>query len=299
MPVQRRRHTAALATVLSGFLLFAGLLLASPADAGTGADEQSFVQMINQTRAGAGLPPLTVHPELTRQARSWASSMANTDQLAHAPDISRGISAPWTVLGENVGVHGVRDIGQLHAAFVASPGHYANIVDARYTYVGVGVVVTAEGKLWTTHRFMTTAEPAPTTSPPTTSPPTTAAPTTAAPRPPTTAAPTTNRSTTTTAPRAPKVPTTLVDRATSAPTTSTTSPQSALTRSTAADVGTDGPPAGDAVASTGGIGEAWPDEQAPAATADGSDIEPVAAGPGRPDLATVEQMLIDLIEAGI
>ena len=169
MPLPRPRHTT-LATVLAGFLLVVGLLLAAPADAGTAADEQLFVQLINQTRAGAGLAPLTVHPELTQQARSWSSSMSGTDQLAHAPDISRGISAPWTVLGENVGVHGVHDVNQLYAAFVASPGHYANIIDPRYTYVGVGVVVTPEGKLWTTHRFMGTAEPAPTTSPATTAP---------------------------------------------------------------------------------------------------------------------------------
>ena len=113
MPVPRSFRTV-LASLLAALVLIVGLLLAAPADAGTGADEQRFVQLINQTRAGAGLPPLRVHPELTAQARSWASSMAGADRLAHASDISRGISAPWTVLGENVGVHGPHPIPSWH-----------------------------------------------------------------------------------------------------------------------------------------------------------------------------------------
>ncbi len=321
MPVQRPRHTT-LASLVTSLLLIAGLIVAAPADAGTAADEQRFVQLINRTRAGAGLPPLAVHSELRGQARSWAASMAGTGQLAHAPDISVGISAPWTVLGENVGVHGIPDVDQLYAAFVASPSHYANIVDARYGFVGVGVVVTESGELWTTHRFMATAE-APTT-PPTTAPPTTASPTTASPTtvPPTTARPTTTSPTT--VPPTTASPTTASANAGAPPTTAPPATSAADTwarfapptdahawdlppiSTTAPEPAT--PPADDPQRTSPGaagstIDEA--DEQAPGPTGDpvgwdvDPEIEPVRAGPGRPDIEAVEQLLVDLIDAGI
>lgn len=194
----RRSPASPLAVLIVIVTLLAGLVVSPAADAGALEHEQQFIQLINQTRAAAGVPPLTVHPELTIEARAWAQSMAASGTLAHAGDISKGITAPWTVLGENVGVHGVEDVPALHDAFVASPGHHQNLVDARFRHVGVGVVVTEEGKLWTTHRFMATAEPStgPTT---TTAPPTTVAPTTTAAAP-TTVPPTTTPVSTTVAP---------------------------------------------------------------------------------------------------
>ncbi len=321
MPVQRPRHTT-LASLVTSLLLIAGLIVAAPADAGTAADEQRFVQLINRTRAGAGLPPLAVHSELRGQARSWAASMAGTGQLAHAPDISVGISAPWTVLGENVGVHGIQDVQQLYAAFVASPSHYANIVDARYGYVGVGVVVTEDGELWTTHRFMATAD-APTTTSPTTAPPTTAPPTTVAPTTPPTTTPSTTPSTTgpastvspTTPSTRPSTTATATAPATSPGDTSTTPPSAEASiwdlPPGGGRAGGPAEPVGDhtgrtsAHATEPGIDEAGPDEQAPAPTGgrwlDGpdTDVEPVRAGPGRPDIEAVERLLVDLIDAGI
>ena len=41
-------------------------------------------------------------------------------------------------------------------AFIASPGHYANIVDPEFTHIGVGVIRDPDNpaRLFTTHRFM-------------------------------------------------------------------------------------------------------------------------------------------------
>ncbi len=174
---------------------------AGPVSAAPNDDERVFVQLINQIRAEIGLHPLTVDAELTTAARSWSSTMADDDSLAHSPDMAAGVSAQWTILGENVGVHGIHDLSELFQAFVDSPSHYRNLIDPRFHYVGVGVVHAPNGKLWTTHKFMATSTSAPTattdsappatpapTVPPTTTPQT-AAPTTAAPttKPPVTA----------------------------------------------------------------------------------------------------------------
>lgn len=156
-----------------------------------GAAEGDFVARINQLRASRGLGTLTVDPELTAVARQWAATMAGQGRIFHASDLSQGVGADWQKLGENVGVG--NDVPRLFQAFVDSPSHLANLVDPSFTRVGVGVV-NAGGRLYTAHRFMALAPPAPpTTAPPSTVAPTTAAPTTVPPTttPPTTVAPTT------------------------------------------------------------------------------------------------------------
>ncbi len=290
MTIHRTIRPALALLVAAVLAVSATVLAAGPTSAGAG-DEQRFIQLINQTRAAAGLPALSVHPELTAQARAWASSMAANDQLAHSADISVGITAPWTVLGENVGVHGIRDVDQLHGAFVASPGHYANLVDDRYRYVGVGVVVTESGKLWTTHRFMATAEPA--TTPPTTSPQTTTGPTSS----PTTTQPPTTSPTTIPAPTTP-VPTTA-----SPATAPTTGPSNSAPPGTSpAEADATGPGTTATTATTSRVRADDGDELAPGPVAgDDGEFEVVAppVGPGPDDVDTVERLLDDLVVAGI
>ena len=116
--------------------------------------------------------------------------MAGQGRIFHTSNLSNGITANWVKLGENVGVGA--DVAVLFQAFVDSPTHYANLVDPRYTTIGVGVVVSGD-RIFTAHRFMAVEPVAPPPPPPPppapTVPPTTAPPVTAAP--PTTAVPTT------------------------------------------------------------------------------------------------------------
>jgi len=149
-----------------------------PASA-TADEEAQFVAALNQVRAGVGLPALTVNAELVGLARQHSQVMADAGQIFHSDPISAGYTGPWAKLGENVGVGA--NVQVLVDAFVASPGHYANIVDPAFTQIGVGVVW-RDNALYTTHRFLQLPDtPPPTTAPPTTtSPPVTTAP---APRP--------------------------------------------------------------------------------------------------------------------
>lgn len=168
------------------------------------ADESSFIAQVNATRASVGLPALQPDVQLTNLARGWAGSMRDGVCgegvfICHASPISAGVTHPWAKLGENVGTG--PDVGSVMQAFIASPGHYANVVDPEFTHIGVGVVWDGN-RMYTTHRFMklqsstptttttapTTTSAAPTTTTPNTSPTTTAPPNTAAP---TTAPPTT------------------------------------------------------------------------------------------------------------
>ncbi|MGF1599830.1 MAG: CAP domain-containing protein, partial [Acidimicrobiales bacterium] len=160
------------------------LIAQSPAGASPASDEGTFVALINDYRASNGLPALVVDNQLTGLARQWAGNMAARDTLDHAGDLSVGVSTDWDVLGENVGVHSVHDLTALFQAFVASPGHRANLLDPRFDYVGVGVVHGPDGKIWTTHRFRSVpGSIAPPPPPPTTPPPAPTAPPTVPPAP--------------------------------------------------------------------------------------------------------------------
>lgn len=145
-----RRVLALLSVVLIAFLgVVANPAQASPAD--PSADEAQFVALLNRTRARGGLPPLTVDGELTALARAWAQHQADDGHISHANPISAGVTADWLKLGENVGTGG--NVQVVMDAFIASPGHYANIMDPEFTKVGVGVVWVGNA-LYTTHRFM-------------------------------------------------------------------------------------------------------------------------------------------------
>lgn len=139
-------------------LLVAAAVLAAPVDAQATRPgepttaEAEFLRLLNQERARAGLGALQSHPNLVRDARGWSGVMARENRHFHtttlAADTARSVPG-WTRAGENVGRGW--SIPRLHDAFVASPGHYRNIV-GDFNYVGVGVVYTPE-RTWVTFRF--------------------------------------------------------------------------------------------------------------------------------------------------
>lgn len=154
--------------------------------------ESQFVGRINSLRASKGLSQLQVSGELVGVARNWTEQMVSNGDISHNPNLGSQVKGNWTKLGENVGVGG--DVDGLMQAFINSSSHYKNLVDPEWNYVGVGVVVTPDGRMWTTHNFMAKpsgAAPAPAPAPkPTPAPaapkpkPTGPAPTTTTPPPP-------------------------------------------------------------------------------------------------------------------
>jgi hypothetical protein len=148
-----------LASILAGAgLALVGVgVLPAGARADTISDEGRFVRQINALRVSLDLPPLTVDPELTAKARGWAQTMASAGRIWHS-NLSDGVSADWGRLGENVGMG--HTVEGLHAAFVASPHHYENLVDPKFTLIGVGVVRNPDGLLFVSENFMQLQAPA-------------------------------------------------------------------------------------------------------------------------------------------
>lgn len=126
-------------------------VLPEPALADTGSDEASFVAKLNGLRASRGLRPLGVNGNLVNMARGWSAQMASRGGISHNGSMAAQAPDNWARLGENVGMG--PSVDSLHNAFVASPSHYANMVNPYYDAVGVGVVHSG-GTIFVTFNFM-------------------------------------------------------------------------------------------------------------------------------------------------
>ena len=134
-----RRITA---STLGLGIALAGLTALGPtAEASTAS---SFESLTNSARAASGLAPYAVSSDLSAVALAQARRMAASQKLYHNPSLSTAVKN-WSWVGENVGYG--PSIASLQSAFMASPGHRANILDHQFTQVGVGAV-TVNGTIW-------------------------------------------------------------------------------------------------------------------------------------------------------
>jgi uncharacterized protein YkwD len=131
----------------------------------TSTVESQLLSLTNSARVHAGWPALTSSSALVAVARSWSSHMAATRQLTHDPSLATRV-AGWSSLAENIAQ--AASAAQAQALFVGSPDHRANLLDAHFNRVGIGVARAADGSLWFTVDFEQTSgyvPPAAATSP--------------------------------------------------------------------------------------------------------------------------------------
>jgi putative cell wall-binding protein/uncharacterized protein YkwD len=134
-------------------VLLASTGLAIPAQAATLTVTQYEAQiaaLVNQARADKGLSPLVVSASITSVARNWSGKMASSGTFEHNPSYASQMPSGWTTAAENI-AYGAVSNGQypastIHANFMASSGHRANILNSSLTHLGVGVAfVTRNG----------------------------------------------------------------------------------------------------------------------------------------------------------
>ncbi|WP_432483307.1 CAP domain-containing protein [Kineococcus esterisolvens] len=128
------------------------LLPAAPAPLEPGV--QLVLDRTNAARADAGCAPLAVAEAMTDTATGHSAEMAATGRMTHVgadgstPRVrlaAHGVQ-PWRT-AENV-AHGY-DAASVVEAWLASPGHRANILDCRLTLVGIAEAPGATGPYWT------------------------------------------------------------------------------------------------------------------------------------------------------
>lgn len=115
--------------------------------------EQEVIRLVNEIRTENGLKALAYDWELARVARYKSQDMKDNKYFAHNSPVygtpfqmikSFGIS--YRSAGENI-AKGYATPQAVVNAWMNSPGHRANILNAGYTRIGVGYV--AGGNYWT------------------------------------------------------------------------------------------------------------------------------------------------------
>ena len=156
------------------------------------AGAQLLATQINADRAASGLRPLTISFDLTAIAQAHSRRMAEAGRIWHNDELfsqSERARLGASRLGENVGFDGGGAMTS-HQMYMDSAPHRANILDPRFTAMGIAVTV-ADGISYSTEDFMQAAAQAPAPAPPPAPAPKPkpAAPPTTVPAPPPTTAP--------------------------------------------------------------------------------------------------------------
>jgi len=141
------------------------LAVAPAAQADTAQDlEAKVFGQINTVRAARGLAPLALSQDLLPVARWHSQDQAGRMTLSHTDSQGRNAGqrldasrVAWLRYGENVGfVKGFSDVTKTVVdAWIASPGHAANLLDPSLKETAVGVAQSPDGTYFLTQVFVT------------------------------------------------------------------------------------------------------------------------------------------------
>lgn len=154
--------------VLTVWVLLIGLVISKPADAKvtTKASDlvvkedvaspysgQQIIEVTNSVRVALGLHPLLIDEKLSQAAQAKAEDMVKHKYFGHLAPTGELFSAfikrsgyTYRQAGENVAMQHTT-IDSLMNAWLLSPSHKANIVNANYNDIGIGVAYgTIEGR---------------------------------------------------------------------------------------------------------------------------------------------------------
>ena len=121
--------------------------------------EQLAVNLLNQARQNEGLEPLKVNLQLAKLAADYALDMRNRKFFAHVdPDgkdpfermAAVGIDFPNA--GENIALS--PDVETAHRMLLESPLHRENILNPKFTEIGIGVRPDARGGVYLVQEFI-------------------------------------------------------------------------------------------------------------------------------------------------
>jgi uncharacterized protein YkwD len=121
--------------------------------------EDRVVTLVNKRRTRAGCRDLRPNEKLRTAARAHSVGMAQYRTMTHYLPGEAGLGERiafagyhgWRRVAENVAM-GYDSPRAVMQAWMASPGHRANILDCRLRHLGVGVVVQGY-QLWWTQDF--------------------------------------------------------------------------------------------------------------------------------------------------
>jgi uncharacterized protein YkwD len=137
-----------------GVWLAALVVAAVPATADASTSDvmrRRLLSLTNGARRDHGIRALDLNWRLSRDALQHSRRMSQSRTVFHTTNLYRLIR-PWnpSIWGENVGMAGT--VRRAHRLFMRSAAHRSNILKARFSKIGIGVVMRG-GRAWTTVIF--------------------------------------------------------------------------------------------------------------------------------------------------
>lgn len=109
------------------------------------SSEKKMLSMLNTERVSRGGQPLRLDSDLTSLARAKSMDMFERRYFSHIDPDGRNISdrakqagVSYMLIGENLAY--APDVSEAHMGLMNSEGHRKNILDTRYSRIGIGVV---------------------------------------------------------------------------------------------------------------------------------------------------------------
>jgi uncharacterized YkwD family protein/spore coat assembly protein SafA len=141
-------------TIKNYNLIYPGQVINIPTSSSTVTNfEGEVVRLINEIRVSNGLKPLTDDWQLSRVARYKSQDMKDIGYFSHTSptygspfEMMKSFGITYKTAGENI-AKGYSTPKAVVDAWMNSPGHRANILNASYTHIGVGYV--ESGSFWT------------------------------------------------------------------------------------------------------------------------------------------------------
>jgi uncharacterized protein YkwD len=131
------------------------------------ADEKALVELTNKTRAEAKLSQLKINPLLCKVARQHTLNMAKQEKMSHELDgkkVAQRVTDAgydYRKIGENLALSKpIEDPNapapppaDIHKKWMDSKGHRANILEPKFTEIGISMCLSAKGTYYYTVVF--------------------------------------------------------------------------------------------------------------------------------------------------
>lgn len=129
------------------------------------AEEQKILELTNKAREKEGLTPLKLGPTLSRIARAHSANMARQEKMDHVLDEKTPANRAeaggyrFRALGENVAYSSKLLVDTIFDGWMKSEHHRENILNPKFTEIGIGLASNAKGEVYYTQVFGTPLKP--------------------------------------------------------------------------------------------------------------------------------------------
>ena len=141
-------------------LIYPGDKLNIPDPSQYTSQEEEVLRLVNAERSKQGLKLLKMNWELSRIARLKSEDMAIKKYFDHQSptygspfDMIKSFGIKYQTAGENIAM-GQKTPAAVMTGWMNSPGHRANILNANFAELGIGIAKNSSGTLYWTQMFI-------------------------------------------------------------------------------------------------------------------------------------------------